>query len=108
MKLKLLLLDFDVAMGAYDGAEVSELVGLFLLDEIIRADIGLKKEFLGIYRDDGLAVIRTSTRILKRDIGPELAKVLKKHALDIEVEYGDKTVDFLDLTLYLMEGTRPI
>ena len=28
----------DIAMGTYDGAGVSELVGLFLLDEIIRAD----------------------------------------------------------------------
>ena len=45
---------------------VSELVGLFLLDEIIRADIGLKKPFLGIYRDDGLAVVRTSIRVLKK------------------------------------------
>ena len=56
----------DVAMGAYDGAGVSELVGLFLLDEIIRADIGLKKPFLGIYRVDGLAVVRTSIRVLKK------------------------------------------
>ena len=25
---------FDVAMGAYDGAEICELVGIFLLDKI--------------------------------------------------------------------------
>ena len=45
---------FDVAMGAFDGAEVCEMVGLFMLQklktEITTADIGL-------YRDDGLAVL---------------------------------------------------
>ena len=46
---------FDVTMGAPDGAEVCELVGLFLLNEI-------KSKFpeleFGIYRDDGLAIHR--------------------------------------------------
>ena len=32
--------DFDVAMGAYDGAEACELIGLFLLEEVIKANIG--------------------------------------------------------------------
>ena len=33
-------------MGAYDGAEACELFGLFLLNEIVEGDIGLKKEIL--------------------------------------------------------------
>ena len=41
---------FDVPMGAFDGAEACELVGLFLLNEIVEADIGLKKENFGLYR----------------------------------------------------------
>ena len=43
--------DFDVTMGSYDGAEVCESVGLYILDF-------LTKEFggdrIGLYRDDGL------------------------------------------------------
>ena len=41
---------FDVTMGAYDGAEVCELVGAFLLV------MGQRKyENVGLYWDDGLS-----------------------------------------------------
>ena len=42
-------------MGSYDGAEACELIGLFILNT-------LKDRFgkdVGLYRDDGLAVINT-------------------------------------------------
>ena len=42
---------FDVTMGAYDGAEVHELVGTFLLDKISEK---YYKNSIGLYRDDGL------------------------------------------------------
>ena len=41
---------FDVAMGAYDGAEVCELVGTFLLEKISEI---CNKSNIGLYRDDG-------------------------------------------------------
>ena len=46
---------FDVTMGAYDGAEVCELVGTYILHQI-----GSKydKKNVGLYRDDGLAVFK--------------------------------------------------
>ena len=40
---------FDVTMGSYDGAEVCELVGLFILDKVKRECSELE---LGLYRDD--------------------------------------------------------
>ena len=40
---------FDVSMGSWDGAEVCELVGLYLLS--LLSDLQLT---LGLYRDDGL------------------------------------------------------
>ena len=42
---------FDVTMGAPDGAEVCELVCLFLLDEVRNNIPDLN---IGLYRDDGL------------------------------------------------------
>ena len=45
---------FDVTMGSYDGAEVCELVGLYLLGKLAPL-IGTTN--VGLYRDDGLAVI---------------------------------------------------
>ena len=44
--------DFDVTMGSFDGAEVCELVGLYIL-HILSTKYG--KNLNGIYRDDGLA-----------------------------------------------------
>ena len=46
---------FDVAMGAFDGAEICELVGLFILNEL---ESNFGAESFGLYRDDGLAVLR--------------------------------------------------
>ena len=41
---------FDITMGSFDGAETSELVGLFLLSQLTHLDVNV-----GLYRDDGLA-----------------------------------------------------
>ena len=41
-------------MGSFHGAELCELVGLYLMTKI---EPLLSKENFGIYRDDGLAVI---------------------------------------------------
>ena len=46
---------FDVTMGAYDGAEVCELVGTFLLCEL---SLKYNKNNIGLYRDDGLAIFK--------------------------------------------------
>ena len=46
---------FNVAMGSYDGAEVCKLVGIFSLAHITKQ---FKKEDVGLYRDDGLALLR--------------------------------------------------
>ena len=46
---------FDVTMGSHDGAEVCELVGIFILNS-------LQERFgnnIGLYRDDGLAAINS-------------------------------------------------
>ena len=48
---------FDVTMGSYGGAEICELVSLFILNS-------LQERFgknVGLYRDDGLAVINTKS-----------------------------------------------
>ena len=44
--------NFDVTMGSFDGAEICELVGLYIL-YILSTKYG--KDLNGLYRDDGLA-----------------------------------------------------
>ena len=41
-------------MGSFDGAEVCELVGLYLLNKIKPL---LGSNNVGLYRDDGLAIV---------------------------------------------------
>ena len=85
-------------MGAPDGAEVCELIGVFLLNL-------MKTEFpeldIGLYRDDGLAVY-------PRMPGPKLCSLEKrmhaffnKHGLKCTIETNLKVSNFLDVTLNL-------
>ena len=46
---------FDVTMSVYDGAEISELVGTFLLYKLT---LKYNKDNIGFYRDDGLAIVK--------------------------------------------------
>ena len=59
---------FDVATGFFVGAEVCELVGLYLFDQ--QAEI-LGKKNAGLYRDDGLAGIKSGS-------GPAIERTRKK------------------------------
>ena len=49
---------FDVPMGAWDGAEVSELCGVYFLDKLTNENGPFEKSLVGLYRDDGLGVPR--------------------------------------------------
>ena len=60
--------NFDVTMGAWDGAEVAELVGLYLLQQMSLNVFG--KNMFGLYRDDGLAVTRGSKQSNKFHLKP--------------------------------------
>ena len=46
-----------MTMGSFDGAEICELVGLYLLPQLQNLNINV-----GLYRDDGLAVTNQKTR----------------------------------------------
>ena len=93
---------FDVTMGAPDGAEICELVGLFLLDSLGRR---LPELELGLYRDDGLA-------IHDKMPGPQLDAIRKKihsffaeNELRVTVDINLIKVNFLDVTFDLKRGS---
>ena len=67
---------YDVTMGSYDGAEVYELVGLYLLGKLALL-IGAKS--VGFYRDDGLAVIHQAN-------GPKIIALFKSEGLSITID----------------------
>ena len=49
---------FDVTMGSFDGAEICELVGLYILDEL---SLLFGKDYVGLYRDDGLLLLKSNS-----------------------------------------------
>ena len=91
-------------MGAYDGAETSELVGLYILHVLVEEKGLLEKKSTGIYRDDGLAVVKGTKRS---------ADVLRKNVIKVFGELGFKITtkinttkeDFLDVVLDLQEDS---
>ena len=63
--------NFDIAMGSFQGAEVCDLIGLYILSEISPIT-GLPN--IGLYRDDGLAIIKQSSGTTLEKIKKSLIK----------------------------------
>ena len=93
---------FDVTMGAYDGAEVCELVGTFILHQIASK---YDRKNIGLYRDDGLAVFKNISGPEAERIKKDFQKVFKRNGLNITIDCNRKIVDYLDVTFNLNDGT---
>ena len=93
---------FNVTMGAYDGAEVCELVGIFMLNKISEK---YDKNNIGLYRDNGLAVFKTMSDPESERIKKNFQSLFKKYGLEIIIECNKKVVDYLDVTFNLKDGT---
>ena len=90
-------------MGVYDGAEICELVGCFILSNL---PANFNKDDIGLYRDDGLAIFKNTPGPQSEKIKKEFQKLFKKHDLEIVVECNRKVVNYLDITLNLNNGTH--
>ena len=96
---------FDVTMGAFDGAEVCELVGNFLLHQL---STKFNKNDFGLYRDDGLGVLKNKSGPEAEKIKKEIQKLFKDNHLSITIKCNLKIVDYLDVTFNLSNSTyRP-
>ena len=85
-------------MGSWDGAEVCEIVGLYLLSKLVGLNMSV-----GLYRDDDLCACQLTprqTEILKQ----KLCKIFKDNDLTITIEANAKDVNFLDMNLNLETG----
>ena len=50
--------DFDIPMGCYDGAEICELVGIYIQKKLCKL---MNKKDFGLYRSDGLRILRNTS-----------------------------------------------
>ena len=92
---------FDVTMGSFDGAEVCELVGLYLLNQL---KIKFPQIDFGIYRDDGLGSHTALPGPTRDRIRKQIIEVFKQNGLDITISMNHTKVDFLDVTLDLSKS----
>ena len=90
---------FDVSMGSWDGAEVCELVGLYLLSQLTHLKISVC-----LYRDDGLAVSALKPRQAELE-KKKICKIFKDNGLNITIEANVKSVNFLDVNFNLERNT---
>ena len=94
---------FDIPMGSFHGAEVCDLVGLYILNR-------LKTVFnsCGLFRDDGLAVVDLSKPIVYEKKRKAIFKLMTEIGFKITLDLGSYKTDFLDVTLNLSNNTfRP-
>ena len=97
-------INFDVAQGGFDSAEVCDLVGLFLLAELKNEKLNMNA---GVFRDDGLGVSSATSRVVEQ-MKKKICSVYKKHGLNLTVDANKKIVQFLDVELDLMnESYKP-
>ena len=89
-------------MGAYDGAEVCDIAGLFLLYNLANK---FDKNSVGSHRDDGLALFKNINGQRADKIRKEFRQLFNESRLSLEIEYNLKTVNYLGITLDLNTGS---
>ena len=93
---------FDVTMGSFDGAEICELVGLYLLNEIKRK---LGDVDIGLYRDDGLGIFPKLSGTEAERFKKEIRAIFKKNGMKITIDTNLRIVNFLDVTFNLNKNS---
>ena len=90
--------DFDVPMGCYDGAEVCELVGSFILNKLTSI---INKSNIGLYRDGGLGIVQNVSKPEIERKKKTIVKIFKGCGLSITIQCNLNIVDFLNVTFDL-------
>ena len=97
---------FDVTMGSFDGAEICEMVGLYILHVLSNV---YGSNTLGLYRDDGLACFNNVSGPESDRIRKNIISIFKERfGLNITISINARLVNFLDVTFDLSTSSyRP-
>ena len=96
---------FDVTMGSYDCAELCELIKIYIQSLLINI---LLKDNMGLYRDDGLFILRKINKQQTDRVRKKIINIFKNLDFKIETVTNLTEVDFLDVTFNLEDNTfRP-
>ena len=89
-------------MGSDDGAETFELVGLLMLSKLVHLS---QDNFVGLYRDDGLSVLRDLPGPETERLRKNVVNIFKNCGLSITSKTNVKIVDYLDVTFDLQNNS---
>ena len=90
--------NFDVTVGSYDGAELCELTGLYILS-VLSSEFG--KEKIGLYRDYGLSCFQNMTRSQAERVKNRICEIFQSCGLRITIETNLQITVFLDVPFNL-------
>ena len=76
-------------MGAYDGAEVCELVGTYMLNALSKK---YNRNDFGLHRDEGSVVLENKSGPQSEQVKKNIQKIFKKHGLDVIIQCNIKVV----------------
>ena len=91
--------DSSRQLDSYGGVEICELVELYLLQKL---NENIKNQHLGLYRDDGLAIIKSKSGPIIERIKKNISTIFQNNGLKITAESNLLQTDFLDITLNLI------
>ena len=77
--------NFDVTMGSLDGAEISELIGLYMLNEAENNISGLNSANNGLHRDGDLIMLGKCSGPRREKTIKDLHNLYKSHGLRITI-----------------------
>ena len=81
----------DVTMGSYDGAEICELVGLYLLDKLANL---MEKDHIDLHRDDDLAAMINANGPMMDKLRKDITSMFKNEGLSITIDTNLTEIDF--------------
>ena len=85
-------------MRCYDGAEICELVGIYIQSKLCKL---MNKKDFGLYRDYGLGLVRNTSGPEADRKSKSITKVFKECRLSITCAVNKMKVDFLDVRFNL-------
>ena len=82
-------------MGSFDGAELCKLIGLYLLNKVKAL---LDSGNVGLYRDDGLAVVHKANGPKVDRLRKDIISLFNDEGVSITIDTNLIETDFLDFS----------
>ena len=82
---------FDVTIGSCDGAEIRELIGIYILTLLAKI---VKKSDCEFYKDDSLLILHNINRQQIERTHKNINKAFNKVGFSISIEINSKVTDF--------------